>query len=320
MYLLNAADNMTRRGYYLVDAVPWIEIDGVTFTITGNTTTDQNNFTNAVMAAFNSGYSPFAIDVTAEIYSGDVIDVSVTVTRDPADTTILPAEVTLQLGLLENLVIFPSPPGSNGESEFPDVCRKMLDDAFGTSFPVPAPGESFSTTALYIPTPEAQAAIDFDAARIIAWVQSSQTQEVYQSLKVTPVFTDAIHAAFRASETVGATPFMVAFEDLSSPQSSQPILFWAWDFDNDGTVDSIEPEPEWTYATAGTYSVTLTVDDGVSSHTTTREDFIHAVTNQTDILVVNGIEYPDLPGRDGELLRLLRDLRVVPGRCMGSVR
>ena len=36
MYLLNAADNMTRRGFYLVDAVPWIEIDGGTFAISGN--------------------------------------------------------------------------------------------------------------------------------------------------------------------------------------------------------------------------------------------------------------------------------------------
>lgn len=292
MYLLNAADNMARRGFYLVDSVPWIEIDGVTFVRTNNNAIDQANFTNIVTTTYNSGYSPFLIEMEPEIYSGDVIEVAVTITRDPADTTILPESVSLQIGLLENEVIYTSPPGSNGETDFPDVCRKMLDDGYGTEIVVPAAGASVTTSVLYIPSPEAQNAIDFSQSRIIVFLQNQQTQEVYQSKKQPTVFTDAIHAAFRTPETAGAAPLMIAFEDMSSPASARPITSWQWDFDSDGTVDSTDPEPVWTYTSAGDYDVTLTIGDGVDTHTTTRNNYVHAVTNQADILVVNGIEYP----------------------------
>jgi PKD repeat protein len=291
MYLVNPVDNMIRRGFYGVNSVPWVEIDGTTFTISGNTAADQANFTNIVNSTYSTGYAPFQIEMEPKIYAGNVIDVQVTITRDPADTTVLPATVTLQLGLLENVVTFASPPGSNGERVFPDVCRKMLDDAHGTAIPVPAPGESFTTSLLYIPSAEAQGAIDFSQARIIAFLQHPQTQVVYQSKKAATVFTDSIHAAFRAAETVGAAPLVVAFEDLSSPQSTRPITDWRWDLNGDGTVDSTAPEPVWTYPSGGTYTVTLTVSDGLNSHTTTRENYVYAVTNQSDILVVNGIEY-----------------------------
>jgi PKD repeat protein len=294
MYLLNPVDNMTRRAYYLVDAVPWIEIDGVTFSISGNNTVDAANFTNLV-TTHTASYSPFQIDVTAEIYTGNVIEVHVTVTRDPADATVLPETVSLQLGLLQNLVSYTSPPGSNGERDFPDVCRKMLDDAYGLAVPVPAPGGTYSTSVLYIPTAEAQAAIDFSQARILAFLQNQQTQVVYQSKKVATQVTDSIHAAFRAPETAGAAPMMVAFEDLSSAQSAHPITSWQWDLDGNGTIDSTSPAPTWTYTAGGIYNVTLTVSDGINNHTTTRPHYIYAIANQADILVVNGIEYPTYP-------------------------
>jgi PKD repeat protein len=294
MYLLNASDNMIRRGYYLVDAVPWIEIDGTTFNISGNNSVDAANFTNLV-TTHTAGYSPFQIQMTAEIYTGNVIEVHATVTRDAADVTVLPATVTLQLGLLQNQVSYASPPGTNGERDFPDVCRKMLDDAYGTVLTVPAPGGSVSTSVLYIPSAQAQSLIDFTQARILAFVQNQATQEVYQSLKVPTVLTDSIHAAFRAPETAGATPLAITFEDMSSAASSSPITSWQWDFDNNGTIDSTSPAPVWVYNTAGTYDVTLTVSDGIHSHTTTRHNYVYAITNQSDILVVNGIEYVTYP-------------------------
>jgi PKD repeat protein len=295
MYLLNAADNMARRGLYGVNSVPWIEVDGETFVRSGNTAVDQANFTNLVTNTFNSGYSPFQVEVQAEIFSGDIIDVLVTVTRDPADTTVLPEAVTLQIGLVETMVSYANPPGSNGETDFPDVCRKMLDDASGTSLTVPAPGESVTTSVLYIPSPEAQGVVDFGQVSILAFLQDNQTREVFQSTIEPTTFTDSIHAAFRATETVGAAPLMVTFEDLSSPASARPITSWQWDLDGDGSVDSTAPEPSWTYSTPGAYTVVLTVGDGVDSHTTTRQDFVFAVSNQADILVVNGIEYQTYP-------------------------
>ena len=62
-------------------------------------------------------------------------------------------------------------------------------------------------------------------------------------------------AAFTGSPTSGAAPLTVAFTD----QSMGEITSWAWDFDNNGVVDSNVQNPSWTYATPGTYAVKLTV-------------------------------------------------------------
>ncbi|WP_284683938.1 PKD domain-containing protein [Chondrinema litorale] len=52
---------------------------------------------------------------------------------------------------------------------------------------------------------------------------------------------------------------LVQFSDstIYDPNFGTPI--YAWDFENDGTVDSDEANPEFTYNTPGTYTVALTV-------------------------------------------------------------
>jgi len=295
MYLVNAADNMTRCGFYGVNSVPWILVDGVTFVRTGNHTVDQANFTALIMETATSGYAPFQIELSAERFMSDIIDVHVTITRDPADTTLLPEEVTLQVGLEENVVTFAVPPGSNGETVFYDVCRKMIPDAMGLAVTVPAPGESFSATLVYIPSAAVQAAMDFDQARVAAFLQDNTSHEVFQSQKVELTPSDHVHAAFAAANDLGAAPLHVQFEDLSVPSSTTQIVSWAWDLDGDGEIDSTEPEPAWTYVDPGLYTVSLTVSDGIESHTLTREDFIQAIVNDADILVVNGLQFSTYP-------------------------
>ncbi len=55
----------------------------------------------------------------------------------------------------------------------------------------------------------------------------------------------------------------VSFTDLSTAYDG--ITSWAWDFDNDGTVDSTEQNPTHVYNLAGNYQVNLTVTDGDGS-------------------------------------------------------
>jgi len=62
-------------------------------------------------------------------------------------------------------------------------------------------------------------------------------------------------AAFSGSPLFGSAPLTVAFSD----QSTGSITSWAWDFDNNGVVNSNIPNPSYTYATVGTYTVKLTV-------------------------------------------------------------
>ena len=84
-----------------------------------------------------------------------------------------------------------------------------------------------------------------------------------------------VSAAFTANVRTGAAPFIVQFTDLSAntPQ------FWAWDFENDGTVDSTSQNPEWTFSATGQFTVALTVSNdfgggNTSSDTAIQTNFI----------------------------------------------
>ncbi len=62
-------------------------------------------------------------------------------------------------------------------------------------------------------------------------------------------------AGFSASPVRGTEPLTVRFADESR---NNPTAWW-WDVDNDGTIDSREKNPVWTYTESGVYTVRLTV-------------------------------------------------------------
>jgi hypothetical protein len=175
MYLLNLADNTARTNYYGVNSVPDIFVNG---TDIGNT---QTGLTNAVNAG-NSEYSPFNIEIIQGGYSETLIEATVKITRDPSDNTIFGNDVRLQFGITEKRVVFSNPPGSNGESEFFSVCRKMLPDANGSVITIPAPGDFTEITLQYIPTAAFLQAVDLDSVRFVAFIQDHNTKETYQSV------------------------------------------------------------------------------------------------------------------------------------------
>lgn len=90
------------------------------------------------------------------------------------------------------------------------------------------------------------------------------------------IIVDALPtAAFSADRTTGYTPLTVTFTDESLP-GTRPITSWAWDFDNNGSTDSTEQSPMFTYATAGTYTVSLRVATAAGTDTSVRTDYIVA--------------------------------------------
>lgn len=89
-------------------------------------------------------------------------------------------------------------------------------------------------------------------------------------------------ASFTATPTSGTTPLFVAFHDTSiSPDDA--IVAWAWDFDNDGTIDSNQQHPSYTYNTGGVYTVTLTVTDIHGSSAARTQTSYIAVGGDTDV-------------------------------------
>ena len=73
-------------------------------------------------------------------------------------------------------------------------------------------------------------------------------------------------ASFTASPTSGTAPLAVDFTDTSSGAPTA----WAWDFTDDGIVDSNAQHPSHTYTTAGSHTARLTVSNAGGSDSTTR--------------------------------------------------
>ncbi|MEQ1633691.1 MAG: PKD domain-containing protein, partial [Planctomycetota bacterium] len=75
------------------------------------------------------------------------------------------------------------------------------------------------------------------------------------------VLTDFLDADFVASVTSGPSPLTVTFSDLSTTSDPSGVVAWAWDFDNDGLIDSTLQNPTHTFSSCGSYSVSLQVSD-----------------------------------------------------------
>jgi PKD repeat protein/type 1 glutamine amidotransferase len=70
-------------------------------------------------------------------------------------------------------------------------------------------------------------------------------------------------ASATATPDTGVAPLSVKFssEGSSDPDAGDSIVGYAWDFQNDGSVDSTEPNPTFVYTANGVYDARLTVTD-----------------------------------------------------------
>ncbi|MGE3172260.1 MAG: PKD domain-containing protein [Planctomycetota bacterium] len=82
---------------------------------------------------------------------------------------------------------------------------------------------------------------------------------------------NGLFAAFTCDPPTGPTPLAVHFTDTSYSSAPGGVQTWAWDFDNDGVVDSTAPSPVHVFTTCGNHTVTLTVGDGVHAPSTRTE-------------------------------------------------
>ena len=86
-------------------------------------------------------------------------------------------------------------------------------------------------------------------------------------------------ANFNANITSGTMPLTVQFTDSSTGTPTA----WAWDFNNDGTIDNTIQNPVYTYSTSGVYSVNLTASNGGGSNSRLKSNYIN-VTQSVPIV------------------------------------
>ena len=79
---------------------------------------------------------------------------------------------------------------------------------------------------------------------------------------------------FITDKTTGGPPLEVHFTDISISDPAYPVTSWQWDFDNDGTIDSDDQNPVWTYNEGGDFDVKLITSNGFKSDTIIMENLI----------------------------------------------
>jgi PKD repeat protein len=98
-------------------------------------------------------------------------------------------------------------------------------------------------------------------------------------------------SAFSGTPTSGTAPLTVAFTDASTGDPAA----WAWDFDNDGTIDNTTQNPSYTYTAGGTYTVNLTVTNADGSGSETKTAYISAYQDNGPVWTANsGWNAPDI--------------------------
>ena len=91
---------------------------------------------------------------------------------------------------------------------------------------------------------------------------------------------------FISNKTAGGPPLEVQFTDISLSDPAIPVISRKWDFDNDGTIDSEEQNPVWTYNQGGVYSVKMIASNEVKTDTLLMEGLINV---NTGYLVYEGV-------------------------------
>jgi len=81
---------------------------------------------------------------------------------------------------------------------------------------------------------------------------------------------NVLFPSFLATPNRGASPLVVQFTDTSISPAPGGATAWAWDFDNNGTIDSTLRNPTFTYNGCGDFTVSLRVTDATGQRTVTR--------------------------------------------------
>ena len=215
-----------RMTYYNVTGIPDLVVNGNEYQINSQSLTSQ--------MVNNSIATPSFIDLSAN-YSvvGQVVDFEVTI--DPfADFT----NLTLHSAIFEYTTY--NNTGTNGETEFKYVMKKMVPNSSGFNLNSIQDGvqrvENFSHTfnGNYILPPNANSPVnhainhsveDFDDLGVVVWIQNNVTKEILQSTNATQSFTS------------DEEKLMNSFKIFPNPSSNTATIVFGETQNNDVSIE-----------------------------------------------------------------------------------
>jgi thiol-disulfide isomerase/thioredoxin len=168
-YLDNESENNNRRGYYGINSVPHVHMDGSSWNGQPSQVT-QSRINN--MAAVPS---PFEMQIQTQLSPNqDTIYVTTLVKATDAITN----NLVVHNVVIEKYLHFDTPPGVNGEKDFYSVMKKMLPTASGTVLNAPINNGDYvimqNSWALdYI--------YDITQLAVVGFIQNNMNKEVFQA-------------------------------------------------------------------------------------------------------------------------------------------
>lgn len=164
-----------RVTYYNVSGVPYATLDGTAQT-GGSYSGAPANWNQAKIDSRYAIPSPFTLDVS---HAFDATYSNVDITVDISCTQAAAGSLSLRVALVEKEINFCQAPGTNGETEFYGVMRKMLPNATGTT--LATSWTSGQTQQLTFSTAVPSYVYDLKQLAIVVFIQNDANKEVLQA-------------------------------------------------------------------------------------------------------------------------------------------
>ncbi|MBZ0200867.1 MAG: Omp28-related outer membrane protein [Ignavibacteriaceae bacterium] len=168
-FLANKNDANQRMNYYKVIIAPSIFVDGIEKT----TATDSISIKQKIDLRL-SQIPVFGLSVN-KMFAGSNINIDVALS--PFDASVATDDLILHVVVIESKIEFPTPPGSNGETIFYNVMRRMLPDNGGTSLA----GIDLSKVNNFNFQTTLNASWQSSEINIAAFIQNAVTKEILQA-------------------------------------------------------------------------------------------------------------------------------------------
>jgi hypothetical protein len=188
MFYANQNQVRVRVSYNGVNAVPALMVDGVFLQISGYTT--LTNLTTPFYNRLSKG-APLSLTVNDTRLTGDTINASVTL--QIVSPLSVNGDFRLKVAANERKITYSTPPGTNGETIFNDVFRRMYPSADGIQIPL-TPG----TYNYEIKYKRESAWVDSMIYSAV-FVQNEVTKEVMNCNKARNYYLDNIKSANKTS-------------------------------------------------------------------------------------------------------------------------
>ena len=311
MYNFNSGGSAQRVTFYNVTGVPYVAMLGNQKMGSPSAFTQQD-----VDNSWAAG-SPMKVQVT-EVDNGNNRDVSVQVKSVGAPPA---GSYTLYVAIVERNVQYGSPPGSNGETYFPNVFRLMVtggstpNNANGVAITLPTQGNSITMGPYNYP----ESIAIFNAAQLgaVAWIQNNSTKEVIQcgaswDPQVNAVMTSATNDVYNVPTSSQQT---FNFTTGNSGNASETFTYtltnnapgnWTSGFSvnsvNYTTTGTVTVPANTIYP--ATISVTPGATPGVGRYTLTMQSttnpsappmitYVYVISGVTDLVVSNTSGFGD---------------------------